>query len=206
MKKALSDYINPAEAVEDFEKALADFVNPDEKRKSVGVVCVDSVEHAIELGLRMTPPKMYATLPENVPVSTAMTLAALGIEYMITDDTWEKEYRIQGSVVYDSRDYFASDMYKLENPNQQKLLCISFKTGGAAIITNRKEAHDWLKLAANGGRDPVAPDEVTEYSLGWQYQMRPSDAIAGMAALADGKLEKNEDKKYPNLRNITINK
>lgn len=203
--KALDEYINKAEAVEDFEKAIAEFTG------AKGVVCVDRIEHAIQLGLLFDRPKMYATIPEQTDLSVAMILNQLGIEYMFTEDEWEKEHRIQGSVVYRSDD-FSEGMFETENPNQRKILCVSLEAlgiHGAAILTNVKEVHNWMKLAANGGIDPVSPDKATELNLGYYYQLRPADAVAGMAKLENKEVVQYTGKgykDYSSLRDITINK
>jgi len=211
MKKELSDYHNPFEANEDFEKALAEYTG------AKGVIVTDSCTHAIELGLRYSPPKMYATIPEHTHYSVPMTLKMLGIEYMFTDDEWENEYRIQGSSVYDSAMYFSKDMFQTENPAQSKILCVSFGPGtaldlggGGAILTNNKPAYEWLKNAASHGRDLSKSDwkDQKEFTLGYRYYMRPADAILGLEKLSNNEitdLSANRYTNYPNLRDVEIN-
>jgi len=210
MKKELSDYHNPFEANEEFEKALAEYTG------AKGVIVVDSCTHAIELGLRYSPPKMYATIPEQAHFSTAMTLKMLGIEYMFTDDEWEKEYRIHGSTVYDAAQFFEKDMFEAE-PGKSKIQCISFGPGspmdlggGGAILTNNKVAYEWLKNAASHGRDLSISHEndQKEFTLGYRYYMRPADAVLGLHKLAENEvtdLSDNRYTNYSNLREVEIN-
>jgi len=213
MKKELSDYHNPLEANDDFEKALAEFTGAN------GVVVVDSCTHAIELGLRYAKPKMYATLPQNTHFTVPMTLANLGIEYMFTEDNWENEYRIEGSNVYVAANQLAKDMFQTENPNQRKIICLSFGPGapldlggGGAILTNDKKAYDWLKLAANDGRDLSLSnwrDQKVFKQLGFHYGMRPADAVRGIDMLADNEFnEQKQDRysNYPDMREVLLNK
>ena len=195
MKKSIEDYTNPFEAVDEFEKAIAEFVNPNPDKKSLGVIATDSCTHAIELGLRFAMPKMYATIPEQTYLSVPMTLEKLGIEYMYTEVEWDTEYRIEGSIVYDSARQFAPDLFELENPNQKKIVCVSFGHGkpldighGGAIITNSKEAYDWLMLAANDGsyRTITPWSEQKEINVGYHYTMRLEDALIGLNKLSNG--------------------
>jgi len=212
MKKSISDYSNPFEAIDEFEKALAEFTG------AKGVVVTDSCTHAIELGLRYNTPKMYATIPVNTYLSVPMTLAKLGIEHMFIEEEWDKEYRIQGSIVYDSARHFSKDMFQTENPNQRKIVCLSFGHNkpleighGGAILTNDRAAYDWLKRAAYDGRDlTVTPwEDQKEFDIGYHYHMRPEDAVIGLNKLAAGEINDlggKGYKHYPDLREITINK
>jgi dTDP-4-amino-4,6-dideoxygalactose transaminase len=212
MKKELSDYNNPLEANEDFEKALAKFTG------ASGVVVTDSVEHALELGLRYSKPKMYATIPPNAHFSVPMLLQKLGIEFMYSDDKWENEYRINGSIVYNASQHLAKDMFQTETPVQKKIVCLSLGPGtpmglegGGAILTNNREAYDYFKLAANDGRDLAISnwEDQKEFYLGYHYGMRPADAIAGFEKLANEEIADlgvNGYGNYPDLRDIVINK
>jgi dTDP-4-amino-4,6-dideoxygalactose transaminase len=201
----------PATINEKFEQLLIEFTG------AKGVVLVDNIAHAIELGLRYDRPKMYATIPSQAPVDVAMTMSMLDIEYMLDDeDKWDEYYRINGSIVYDCRDHFAKDMFQTDNPNQRRLMCISFGEDapleighGAAILTNDRAAYDWLVKAANGGRNPkVIEEKQKEYDIGYQYQMRSSDAHSGIQLLNNLAINDTDKgyKAYRSLRDITINK
>jgi len=211
MKKEISDYSNPYDAVSEFEKELAEFTG------ASGVIATDSCSHAIELGLRYTMPKLYATIPAHTYLSVPMTLKKLGIEYMMTDEEWDKDYRIEGSIVYDSARRFEKDMFQLDNPNQKKIVCLSFGHGkpleighGGAILTNDKKAYEWLKRASYDGRD-LSFDrwiDQKEFVVGYHYMMRPEDAVIGLNKLANNEITDLGDKgykSYPDLREITIN-
>lgn len=190
----------------DFEKALAEFTG------APFVITTDSCTHAIELGLRYQKPKMYATIPKKTHFSVPMTLRNLGIEYMFTDDEWEKEYRIEGSIVWDSANYFEKDMFKVEI-GKSKLMCISFSSAsplnlgvGGAILTNDRKAAAWLTLAANGGRDLdiVCWEDQKEFNIGYQYYMKHADCEAANLLLTAGNFNKPHYG-YPDLSNIVFN-
>ncbi len=190
----------------DFEKALAEFTG------APFVITTDSCTHAIELGLRYKMPKMYATIPEETHFSIPMTLRNLGIEFMFTEDKWEKEYRIEGSTVWDSANLFEKDMFKVEM-GKSKLQCISFATdaplavgAGGAILTNDRKAAEWLRKAANGGRDLEIAywEDQKEFDVGYRYFMRKDDCAIGLDLLEDEKF-KSVSYGYPNLREFTFN-
>jgi len=209
MKKELTDYKTPAAALYEFESELAKFTG------ATGVIVTDSCEHAIELGLRYKKPKMYATIPPQTPFAIPMILKALEIEYMYSEDKWENEFRIQGSSVYVSAKHLAKDMFQLENPNQKKIVCVSFAEGsalnlggGGAILTNDKKAYEWLKLAANGGRDLTIGnwEDQKKFTVGYHYGMRPADAIVGLDMLANNEIADVQEKynNYPELTDMLI--
>ena len=190
---------------DELETALTEFTG------AKGAVLVDNIAHAIELGLRYSTPKMYATIPENAPVDVLMTMAILGIDHLFDDeDKWDKYYRINGSIVYDCRRHFEKDMFQTDNPNQRRIMCVEFGKNspligsgyGAAILTNDRKAHDYFVRAVNGGRNPKVID------IGFQYQMRPEDAAAALEALNERAINSTGGefyKEYSSLRKININ-
>jgi len=208
MKRSIKDFKNPFDAITEFEKALAEFTG------ALGVIVTDSCTHAIELGLRYKTPKLYATIPSHTYISIPMTLMKLNVEFMYTEDKWENEYRIEGSRVYDSANYFEKDMFQPEL-GDRRLTCLSFGHGkpfeighGGAILTNDKPAHDWLKRAVYDGRDlSVSPwQDQKEFDMGYHYMMRPEDCVEGLNKLASGEFGAKTKSEYPNLKDITINK
>jgi len=208
--KELSDYRTPEGALYEFEAELSKFVG------ATGVIVTDSCTNAIELGLRYSTPKMYATIPPNCHFTIPMTLKKLGIEYMTSEDNWENEFRIQGSSVYVAENTLAKDMFQTENPAQKKIVCISLGPdsplgleGGGAILTNDKAAYEYLKLAANNGRDLKVDnwEDQKEFTVGYNYGMRPADAIAGLNKLANEEINSSDYgyKNYPDISGLEIN-
>lgn len=211
MKKNINDYKNPFDAIEEFETALSEYTG------AKGVVVTDSCTHAMELGLRYKMPKMYVTIPTHTYISVPMMLAKLDIEYMFTDDKWDTHYRIDGSNVWDCAGHFEKDMYEqgIDPRLRSKMMCLSFghdkplEIGhGGAILTNDKAAYKWLKRAVYDGRDlSISPwEDQKEFDLGYHYMMRPEDCVTGLNMLNAGEINTKRKRKYPNLRNITINK
>lgn len=211
--KNINDYENPFDAIEEFEKALAEYTG------AKGVVVTDSCTHAIELALRQRTPKLYATIPAHTYISIPMTLKKLGIDYMYTDKDWEGEYRIDGSMIWDSARRFEEGMSDigdaLDPGSINKVQCLSFGHGkpleigrGGAILTNNKETYNWLKRAAYDGRDlSIARwEDQKEFDIGYHYMMRPEECVIGLNKLANKEFDEGISKhKYPDLRDITIN-
>lgn len=194
---------------EEFEKALAEFTG------AKGVIAMDSCTHAIELGLRYSTPKMYATIPEKTHYSIPMILNRLGIDFMCTEDDWENEYRIHGSIVYDASQFIAKDMFETENPNQSKIICVSFGVGsaleighGGAILTNDKKAYDWFQSVVGNGQEKEYWEDQRKFKVSYGYEMRTEDAVTGLNKLTNGEVTavKNGSNNYPNIRDIVIEK
>lgn len=194
---------------EEFEKALAEFTG------AKGAIAVDSCTHAIELGLRFSKPKMYATIPEKTHYSVPMILNRLGIDFMCTDEGWDDMYRIEGSTVFDASQYFAKDMFQLDNPNQRRIICVSFGVGsaleighGGAILTNDKAAHDWFQSVVGDGQVKEYWEDQRKFKISYGYEMRTEDAVVGLNKLNNNEITvvKNGSENYPNIRDIVIEK
>ena len=105
------------------------------------------------------------------------------------------QYKLEHYPIWNSALTFSKGMYI---PGQ--LQCLSFsgphkflKLGkGGMILTDNKEAYDWLKRAAYFGRRPV-DHKVEEFDmLGWNYYMLPEIAARG-SVLMLGIKDENED-------------
>ena len=105
------------------------------------------------------------------------------------------QYKLEPFPIWDSALTFTKNMYK---PGQFQ--CLSFsgphkylKCGkGGMILTDNKEAYEWLKRAVYFGRRPI--DHLVEKfdMLGWNYYMLPEIAAKG-AVLMIGMADNNED-------------
>lgn len=162
--------------VERFEKLLAAYTG------SKYAVCVDSCTNAILLCLIYS--KEYkVTLPNNTYVGVAMACKHAKITVEFKDIAWTGMYQIAPTNIYDSAKRFTADMYIPDS-----LMCLSFhykkhlKIGrGGAILTDNREAYEWLKLARNCGRDPqVALSEQFFTVCGFNMLMHPELAQKGI--------------------------
>ena len=105
------------------------------------------------------------------------------------------QYKLEPYPIWDSALTFSKNMYM---PGQFQ--CLSFsgphkflKLGkGGMILTDSKEAYDWLKRAAYFGRRPVDHKVEKFDMLGWNYYMLPEIAARG-AVLMLGIKDENED-------------
>ena len=105
------------------------------------------------------------------------------------------EYKLEPFPVWDSALRFRRDMYR-----SNQFQCISFsgphkflKLGkGAMILTDNKDASEWLKRARYFGRNPVDHMVDNFDMLGWNYYMLPEIAARGCVLMA-GISDYNED-------------
>ena len=100
-----------------FEKRLAEFCN------SPYAVSVDCCTHAIELCMRYLAVKK-CELTAYTYLSVPQTLNLLGINYTLTNETWQGEYRFHGTPVWDSARCLRPGMYRSE-----QFQCLSFGPG-----------------------------------------------------------------------------
>ena len=203
--KKIEDYENPFDAIDEFEKAIGEYTG------AKGVIVTDSCTHAMELGLIRSRPKVYGSIPAHTYISVLMTLEKLGSAYMLTDEEWIDSYNIGGSNVWDYARKFEKDMYV---PGQVQ--CLSFGRSkplelgrGGAILTNNKQDYQWFKRAAYDGRNLNFKHwgEQKEFEIGYHYMMKPEECVDGLNKLEAGVFNTDQTGfKYPDLREITINK
>ena len=118
---------------------------------------------------------------------------------------WEGEYHIGGTKTIDAAVLWQKGMYK------GGFQCVSFQIKkripigrGGLILTDDKEAYDWLKLAVYDGRDMSIPyDKPGHVKMqGWHYYMTPEDAARGLI-LMDAIKEEGFTATYKNYPSIT---
>lgn len=166
--------------VDDFEDELSDYTN------SPHVVTVDSATNAIFLSLlyeRLAlqfPPNPSVTLPRRTYVGVLQAARNAGWRVRWDDTPWVDRYRIAPTRVVDSARHFARDMYV-----PGTLAAVSFHVAkqlplgrGGAILTDDKDAADWLRRARADGR---APGDTPPYALvgnmGHCYMPPPTAAL-----------------------------
>ena len=162
--------------VERFEKLLAVYTG------SRYAVCVDSCTNAILLCLIYSKVR-EVILPNNTYVGVAMACKHANVAVKFADIEWKGLYQIEPTPIYDSAKRFTADMYI-----PGSLMCLSFhykkhlKIGrGGAILTDNKEAYEWLKLARNCGRDPQAVLSEQIFAIcGFNMLLHPELASKGI--------------------------
>lgn len=180
------------------------------------VVLTDSCTHAIELCLRFQKWKNPINLPRHTYISVPMVVHKLGLDlYYDPEITWEYEYRLAPTNIWDSARAFDEQMYV-----RGRMQCLSFghtkrlEIGhGGAILLDRGYDYQVLKAMAYDGRHLfISPWETQRsWSLGFHYNMRLEDAARGIELLSrpdEMPNLKSMDQfvsKYPDCSKININ-
>jgi dTDP-4-amino-4,6-dideoxygalactose transaminase len=197
----LSDYDNPFDAIADFENKLATYTG------SPYAVATDCCTHAMELCLRYLKPSETITIPYRTYLSVPMLMHKLQLDYEIEEYEWEGRYQLGNTSIWDSARMLYMDMH---HPSQFQ--CLSFgrtkplEIGrGGAILTDNKEAYEWLKKASYDGRDlNIHPwQDQKEFQVGYHYMMRPEECIIGLNKLNIQDIN-NKPYIYPDISNINI--
>jgi len=171
---------NPYKIVRMFEEEVAEYTN------APYAVSVDNCTNALFLCFKylniegkeiVVPKKTYLSVPQSV-------IHAGGIP-VFKDIKWSGIYKLDPLPVYDSAVRLTSNMYI-----PGTFMCLSFHIKkqlsigkGGMILTDSKEAVDWLIKARYEGRGQVnyKDDDIT--SLGWNMYMTPQQATHGLALM-----------------------
>jgi len=181
LKKAGHIFNDPREIVSLFESVIADFCG------SKYAVAVDSLTNGIFLALKYYQPNIsavvqWASIPKHTYCSIPMALLHAGLRLEFDDRKWKGHYQIKPFDVWDCATQFKPNMYiggmQVLSFQHKKRLCIG---KGGMILTDDKDAYDWLKLASFEGRNLDNNQWDDEYSMiGWNMYMTPDDAARGL--------------------------
>ena len=203
--KSLNDYNNPFDAIQDFEKMLGEFTG------APYVVVTDCCTHALEIALRIEPPKNTIEIPCRTYLSVVMLMHKLKLKYQLLDEKWLGMYRLKGTRIWDCARYLSENMYEAG-----MVQCLSFNRGkplaignGGAILTDDPKVADRANRMRYDGRDifKYAPwIEQKEFEVGYHYYLRPEDCLKGINLLTAQELlpQLPEYFDYPDCRSISI--
>ena len=211
------------ELVTIFENKVAQFAG------SKYAVAVDCCTHAIELSFRYLIHKKeldpYDTLdtgqvllvPTQTYVSAALVPIHLGFYIVYDDIKWSGGYYYQTGIgfinertrIFDGAVRWKRGMYEGNN----SLHCLSFQIKktipigrGGMILTDDKEAADWLKLASYDGRDLTLPYDHPDHVKmnGYHYYMPPECAARGILLMHSIKQEGDSAdwSNYPDVKKM----
>lgn len=170
------------QVVRDFEATVAEYTG------APYVVAVDSCTNAILLSLRWwreQPSRIAATdgrlyIPQRTYVGVAQSILNIGYRIGWRDKTWTGAYPITPTPVWDSAKRFTGGMYL-----HGTLTCVSFQAGkilpigrGGAILTDSRDAAEWLRRARFDGRSEGADPKIT--TPGYHCYMDPPSAARGL--------------------------
>jgi dTDP-4-amino-4,6-dideoxygalactose transaminase len=141
-------------------------------------------------------------------------LKKLGVDFEMLDQDWKGYYKFEPTNVIDMAVRFTKDCYVPDS-----FSCVSFGNKkvlkilrGGAIMTDNKQAHEWLQKARYDGRDlnNVPWHEQQAFDIGYHYNLCVEDCARGIILMDE--LAKNGDTNpdsmtnaksyYPNLSSI----
>ena len=212
-------FSDPRDVVDIFEEKVAKFSG------SKYAVSVDCCSHGLFLSLKYlesigeTNQNIDSLkykfgeiiIPSRTYVSAPMQINQAGYTVKFEDVEWSGLYQLQPTRIWDGAVRWTKDMYVGNNALQ----IISFQIKkripigkGGIILTDDKEAYEWLKLARYDGRDMSVPytDDKHILMMGYHMYMTPEDAARGIILMDEVNkyTEEHEDSGgYLNYTNVS---
>lgn len=208
------NWTDAREIITMFENKVAEFAG------SKYAVAVDCCTHAIELSLRWKLYNGHLTLgqtvyiPEHTYVSIYLMLKQLGFSirfydgqaatFLDVEKEWSGVYPIYPTAVHDGAVRWSKDMFR------EDFHCLSFQIKkripigrGGMVLTDNKNAANWIRLASYDGRDLKTPYDSPGHVKfpGYHYYMIPEDAARGLL-LMDAIKEEGDSANWTNYPNI----
>lgn len=201
------EWNDPRDVITMFENKVAKFAG------SKYAVSTDCCSHAIELSLRylMSIGEIIVwdivNIPAHTYISIPMLLDRLNLHVEYNDAQWSGGYGINPTRVIDAAVMWEKNMYSGHNTLQ----CLSFQIKkripigrGGMVLTDDKEAADWIRLASYDGRDlniPYNSSDHIKINNGFHYYMTPEDAARGIL-LMDSIKEEGHSGNYSNYPDV----
>lgn len=188
---------NTYKVISDFENRIAEYCG------APYAISVDNATNALFLCMKyLKIQDKEITIPARTFMSVPCAIAYAGNKIKfdknhpaIHGNKLKGKYKLEPYPIWDSALSFSKNMYI---PDQ--LMCLSFsgphkflKLGkGGMILTDNKDAYDWLQRAKYFGRNPV--DHLKDHfdMIGWNYYMLPEIAARGLVLML-GINDYNED-------------
>jgi len=195
--------MHPFETVRNFERALAEYAG------SKYAVTMESCTSAMFLSCVYLKVQ-EVTIPKHTYPSVPCSIIHAGGKVRFEELEWEGIYQLKPYPIYDGAKRFRRGMYV-----PGSLHCLSFHAKkilpigrGGAVLTDDKDAYEWLKIASFDGRHPGVPLVEVDFSMiGWNCYMTPEQAARGHLLLtmaADFNEDQKEDPPYPDLSRFPI--
>lgn len=175
------------ENVNYFEDLIAEYAGSDY------AVAVDSCTNALFLSIKYFQECGHATtrglisIPNRTYISVPMQVNHAGFGVSFNDSYWSGVYRLSPLPVIDSAQRFTENMYEHFSGC---LYCLSFHNKkilsigrGGMILTDDKNARDWLRRSRYDGRSSLYYNDInneTVPTLGWHMYMTPEEAVRGI--------------------------
>ena len=195
---------DPWDYVRIFEEKVATFAG------SKYAIALDNCTNALFLCLRYQNIKGEITIPARTYISVPFSIMHAGCKPVFVDKEWSGTYNLGPTNIVDGATRFTKGMYK-----SGTFHCISFhlkkilKLGkGGMILTDDKEAYDWLQSASKIGRhvDRLYKDDYFDIA-GWNMFMPPEQAARAILLfenLSDENADAGGSATYHDLRKHEI--
>lgn len=186
-----------------FEKTIAEYAG------SKYAVAVESGTAALFLSCVYKKVDIVCLPPRTYPSVPCSVIHAGGI-VMWSGVKWKGIYKLHPYDIWDGALRFKRGMYN------GGLHCLSFHAKkllpigrGGMILTDDKEAYEWLKRARFDGRGEVPLDQDDLTMLGWNMYLTPEQAARGLQLFDMIKTKDLEDldaskQSYPDLSKYPI--
>lgn len=167
---------DPFEIVDLFEATVANFFGA-----KYGI-STDSCTNGIFLCLKYLNAPTEITIPLHTYLSIPMAILNAGYKLKIEKKVWRGMYELAPLEIFDAagiwRKNSMSGKFTVLSFQHKKVLSLG---RGGMILTNDKNAYDWLIRARYDGRTPGIPhkiDNVTQ--IGYHMYMTPEQAADGL--------------------------
>ena len=194
---------NPFKVVQMFEEEIAGYCG------SEYAVAVDSCTDGLLLScLYENVRGMKVTIPKHTYISVPQSIMNAGGIPNFEDVEWSGVYQLKPFPIYDSAKRLTSNMYipgthMCLSFHIKKPLCIG---KGGMILTDSKEAYEWLTKARYEGRsfkDGITYIEDSIDILGHNAYMTPEQAARGLWLLQHYPVHAKDQIEDPNYRDLT---
>tara|TARA_Y100000289_G_C3909537_1_gene143828 strand:+ start:270 stop:968 length:699 start_codon:yes stop_codon:yes gene_type:complete len=200
------DWNKPHEIVEMFEKEIAEYAG------SKYAVAVDCCTNGILLTLKYTKQfRRLITVPCHTYISVPNIIVSSGYHKLqLEEREWEGVYQIKPLNIWDSAGRFTKGMYVGDNAFQ--ILSFQIKKRlpigrGGMILTDDKEAYDWLVKARYDGRDLNKPQTEDNIEIfGYHMYMTPEDAARGLILFNQLNTEHEDTHSWKSYKDLRENK
>ena len=193
---------NPFKIVEMFEETVADYTG------ASYAVSVDSCTSALFLCCKYLQVDTV-TIPAKTYLSVPQSILHAGGKISFSEKDWKGIYQLEPYPIYDSAKRFTSGMYI---PGSFMTLSFHIKKHlkmgkGGMILTDNKEAAEWLLRARYEGRSKVKYHEDNIEICGWNMYMTPQEAAHGLMLMQNYPEHMSdipEDPPYRDLREFEL--
>jgi dTDP-4-amino-4,6-dideoxygalactose transaminase len=176
------------ETVSFFEEEIANYCG------SKYAVATDSCTNSIFLCLKYLDNPIDVIIPTKTYISVPMSVKHANYGLKFENIEWEGSYQLGNTQIIDSACRFEEGMYL-----DGTFCCLSFHFKkiipigrGGMILTNDKDAADWLRMARYDGRPTYSYNDILKTGIsvmGYHMYMTPEQASRGIEQFYRAKSE-----------------